>query len=310
MNKVASDGRIHAFVNSQGAITRRMTHSFHLAQVPASHSPYGRECRELFEVAAGKKLIGADGAGLELRMLAHYMARFDKGSYVNTVVNGSSKDGTDVHTMNQKFIGLNSRDAAKTWIYAYLYGAGNGKLGSVIYDDFTTEKREKFHAKYAAGPAREKALARLGGRARKAIEQGLPALGALQEKVKELSKKGYLKTVDGGRLRVRSAHSALNTLLQGGGAVVMKKALVVLVEHLMADGFVPNELTGELVRNDEALGFCVNVHDEWQVEADEHLAEYVGRLSCDAIRLAGEAFELRCPLAGEFGIGLNWSETH
>jgi len=310
MKKVGPDGRIHAFVNSQGAVTRRMTHSFHMAQVPASHSPYGKECRELFEVAGGKRLIGADAAGLELRMLAHYMARFDKGSYVNTVVNGSSKDGTDVHTMNQKFIGLNSRDAAKTWIYAYLYGAGNQKLGTVIYDDFTDEKRTKFHAKYPAGDQRDKALARLGGRARKAIEQGLPALGALQERVKELSKKKYLKTVDGGRLRVRSAHAALNTLLQGGGAVVMKKSLVMLVEALIADGFIPNDVTGQLVRNGEVLGFVVNVHDEWQIEADAHLAEYVGQLSCDAIRLAGEAFELRCPLAGEFGVGSNWAETH
>jgi hypothetical protein len=311
LKRVGPDGRIHGRVNTLGAVTRRMTHSYpNMAQVPAVRAPYGKDCRGLFMVGEGNKLVGCDAEGLELRMLAHYMARFDGGAYVNTVVNGNKDDGTDVHTVNQKFIGLNSRDAAKTWIYAYLYGAGNLKLGSVMYDDFTDEKRTKFHAKYPAGDLRDRALARLGTRARRSVEEGLPALGKLQEKVKELAKRGYLKTVDGGRLRVRSAHAALNTLLQGGGAVVMKKALVILFDKLIAEGFVPNDLTGELVRYHETIGFVANIHDEFQLEVPEHIAEWLGQLSSDAIREAGEQFTLRCPLAGAYQVGNTWADSH
>src|SRR3546814_16418158 len=112
-------------------------------------------------------------SGLELRMLAHYMAKFDGGEYANTVVNGKKEDGTDVHTVNQKLIRLNSRNSAKTWIYAYLYGAGLLKLGMVIYEDFSPEQREAFNAKHEAGQVREKAIAGLGGQAKKRYEAGL-----------------------------------------------------------------------------------------------------------------------------------------
>ncbi len=312
IKRVGPDGRMHGRVNTLGAITRRMTHSCpNVAQVPAVRAPYGKQCRSLFTVAEGNRLVGCDAEGLELRMLAHYMAKFDGGAYVNTVVNGNKDDGTDVHTVNQKFIGLNSRDAAKTWIYAYLYGAGHLKLGSVMHADFTEAKREKFHTKYAAGEDRDRALARLGNRARKSVEEGLPALGRLQKRVKELATRdGSLKTVDGGKLKVRSAHAALNTLLQGGGAVVMKKALVILYGQILADGFVPNVLTGQLVRGDAVIGFVANIHDEYQLEVPAALAEEIGQKAADAIRLAGEAFDMRCPLAGAYQIGLTWADSH
>lgn len=309
--KVGPDGRIHGRVNTLGAVTRRMTHRDpNMAQIPAVRAPYGARCRALFTVPAGKKLVGCDAEGLELRILAHYMAKFDGGLYVETVVNGKKEDQTDVHSVNQKLIGLNSRDSAKTWIYAYLYGAGGLKLGRIIYEDYTEAQRAAFNAKHPAGGEREKALVRLGVRARKRVEAGLPALGKLQEAVRRLSARKYLKTVDGGQLRVRSAHAALNTLLQGGGAVVVKKALVLLFNQLRADGFVPNLLTGELRRGDEVIGFVANVHDEFQMEVPENLAEDVGRLAAEAIRRAGEALSLRCPLAGAYQVGLCWADSH
>lgn len=308
---VRSDGRIHGRVNTLGAVTRRMTHSTpNMAQVPSARSPYGPECRALFCVAEGNKIVGCDAEGLELRMLAHYMAKFDGGAYVKTVVEGNKDDGTDVHTVNQNFIGLNSRDSAKTWIYAYLYGAGNPKLGSVIVDDMTEAKRAKFFARYPAGDTRVRALARLGKQARDRVEAGLPALGKLQAKVKRLAASGYLPTVDGGKLRVRSAHAALNTLLQGGGAVVMKKALIIFYNQLIEDGFDPDNFSGALKRGAEIMGFVANVHDEFQMEVPEHLADYVGQTAADAIRRAGEAFDLRCPLAGAYEVGNTWADSH
>lgn len=316
LKAVQADGRIRGFVNTMGAITRRMTHSRpNKAQVPSLVNakgvvPYGKECRSLFTVDKGNKLCGCDAEGLELRMLAHYMAKFDGGSYGDTVINGVKEDGTDVHTVNQRLIRLNSRNSAKTWIYAYLYGAGLLKLGMVIYEDFSPSQREAFNAKHEAGQAREKAIAVIGRRARIRVELGLPALGQLQEKVKRLAASGFLQTLDGSKLPVRSAHSALNTLLQGGGAIVMKKALVILYNRLLEAGWVPDIVTGKFHRGDDVMGFVANVHDEYQMEVPEHLADEVGEMGKDAIRDAGVAFGMRVPLAGSFDKGDNWAEAH
>lgn len=107
---VQKDGRIHGGVITNGAVTGRMTHKNpNMAQVPAVRTPYGHECRSLFTVPPGKKLVGIDASGLEVRCLAHYMARYDKGAYVKVVLTG------DIHTVNQKAAGIDTRDNAKTF---------------------------------------------------------------------------------------------------------------------------------------------------------------------------------------------------
>lgn len=313
LKKVEADGRIHGRVNPNGAVTGRMTHySPNVAQVPkvkvdaagatlkAYAGHYGYECRSLFTVAPGKKLVGCDAEGLELRMLAHYMARFDNGAYIETVVSGKKSDGSDVHSVNTKAAGLRLRDNGKTFIYAYLYGAGNFKLGTVVIDDMTPEQREAFFAKHPSGEPRDKATAALGAKARRRIEQGLPALGKLQELVKDKARRGFLKGPDGRLIYTRSLHSALNTLLQGGGAVVMKKALVILRDTLHAQGFLMGTHWSPVA----------NVHDEVQLEVDENIADLVGRTAADAIRQAGEHYGLQCPLAGAYDVGVRWSDTH
>lgn len=323
LKKVRADGRLHGRVNTLGAITRRMSHSDpNMAQVPTVKvdtdgakllgfaGGYGVECRGLFIVAPGKKLVGCDAEGLELRMLGHYMAKHDGGAYADAVVNGKSSDGTDVHTVNQRLIGFNSRYNAKTFIYAYLYGAGALKLGSIVVDDMDDERRSKFFAKHPAGRPREQGMARLGRRAKQRVEEGLPALGKVQKAVQRAAAKKVLKTIDGGLLRVRSAHSALNTLLQGGGAVLMKKALVMFVDSLFADGWTVDPLTGVFSKGDHTFGFVANVHDEFQKEVDEAIAEAMGQLAADAIREAGEAYNLRCPMAGAYQTGLTWADSH
>ncbi|WP_109798694.1 DNA polymerase [Novosphingobium meiothermophilum] len=313
LKMVKPDGRIHGRVNSNGAVTGRMTHSDpNVAQVAkvkvdkdgnilkGIRGGYGYELRSLFTVPKGKKLVGVDAEGLELRMLSHYMARYDGGKYADTVVNGDKKDGTDVHSVNRDLVGLNTRDNAKTWKYAYLYGAGNWKLGFTAYEDMGDNKRAAFNAKYPPGKAKDDALSRLGATGRRKIEQGLPALGALQAAVQEKAKTGYLRGLDGRKLRVRGMHSALNTLLQSGGAIVMKKALVLAYEEFLARGWT----------HGKEFAFVANVHDEFQIEAEEHLAEEIGSIAAAAIRRAGEAFNLRCPLAGSKDIGIRWSDTH
>lgn len=275
---VTPHGRIHGSVNSNGAVTGRMTHSSpNLAQVPASGSPFGHECRELFTVPQGFKLVGCDASGLELRMLAHYMGRYDGGAYGEVVVNGKKEDGTDIHTVNQKAAGLPTRDDAKTFVYALLYGAGDAKIGSII-----------------------KGSADAGKRLKERFFKNLPALAQLKDAIDKTVPRGYLLGLDGRKLFVRSAHSALNTLLQSAGALVMKKAQWILDVKLQAMGLTPQV----------DYAFVLTVHDEFQLEVREDLAETVGELAKASIKEAGVYFKLRCPLDGEAAVGNNWAETH
>lgn len=310
MGTVTADGRIHGTVHSNGAVTGRMTHnSPNLAQVPkvkagddgpllGEEGGWGYECRSLFgPTRPGKVQVGCDAAGLELRMLGHYMAPWDDGEFARAVVQGSKADGTDNHSLTQKAAGLNSRDNAKTFIYALLYGAGDFKLGTIVYDDMTEKQQATFNAKTGR---RERQLAALGKARRARLMEGLPALGRLTAAVKDKAKKTQtLRGLDGRILLVRSDHAALNTLLQSGGAVVMKKALALLDDAIHNNP----DLAGR-------VDFMLNVHDEFQMETDPEIAELVGQLAADSIRLAGEHFNLKCPLAGEYDIGRNWAETH
>jgi DNA polymerase I-like protein with 3'-5' exonuclease and polymerase domains len=268
---VGSDGRVHGRVITNGAVTGRMTHMKpNMAQIPNSGSPYGPECRQCWTVEEGNVLVGCDASGLELRMLAHYMR--DEG-YVKTVCEGSSKDGTDVHTVNQKAAGLQTRDQAKTFIYAFLYGAGPAKIGSIVGGSATA-----------------------GQKLINAFLKGTPALQRLRDKVSVYASKGYVPGLDGRKIWVRSEHAALNSLLQGAGAIVMKKALVIF--------------DGKIKANKWDVKFVANVHDEFQFECSPEIADTVGKAAVESIREAGVAYNLRCPLDGEYKVGRNWRETH
>ena len=271
LEAVGKDGRVHGKVITNGAVTGRMTHSGpNMAQIPNSSSIYGPECRECWTVEDGNVLVGCDASGLELRMLAHYMKDDD---YVRTVTEGNSKAGTDVHSVNQRAAGLLTRDAAKTFIYAFLYGAGDAKIGSIVGGNAKDGKKLK-----------EKFL------------RSTPSLASLINKVSKQAAKGYVPGLDGRRIWVRSEHSALNSLLQGAGAVVMKKALVIF----------DNKRTA----NKWPVKYVVNVHDEAQLECPKDIAEEVGKAFKQSIVEAGEHYKLRCPLDGEYKIGRNWRETH
>jgi DNA polymerase-1 len=268
---VGADGRVHGRVITNGAVTGRMTHMKpNMAQIPNSGSPYGPECRQCWTVEEGNVLVGADASGLELRMLAHYMKDDD---YVKTVTEGNSKEGTDVHTVNQHAAGLPTRDSAKTFIYAFLYGAGASKIGSIV-----------------GGNAKD------GQHLIDRFMAGTPALKRLRDKVAVYASKGFVPGLDGRKIWVRSEHAALNSLLQGAGAIVMKKALVILDEKFR--------------RNNIDAKFVANVHDEWQIECSPDIADVVGKAAVQSIKEAGIAYNLRCPLDGEYKVGRNWRETH
>lgn len=296
--------RIHGNVTTNGAVTGRMTHaSPNVAQTPSVGAPYGSECRDCWIATPGLKLVGIDAEGLELRGLGHFMAPYDAGEFANAVVNGRKEDETDVHSRNRKGARLNKRDSAKTFIYALIYGAQGEKLGSIVYDDFTDEQRTRFNAKYPPSKkkARRAALRHLGDARKASLMESMPALQNLIDAVAHAVKtKGFLRGLDGRLLHIRSPHAALNTLLQSAGAVVMKKALVLFEATVAA----PLRAKGATVE------YVANIHDEFQIETEDTNAEFVGKSAAECITRAGEHFKFRCPLAGAYGVGDSWKDTH
>ena len=265
VDAVQDDGRVHGYVNANGAVTGRMTHSSpNMGQVPAVYSPYGRECRDVWTVPEGYKLVGMDASGLELRMLAHYMN--DEG-YTNEILTG------DIHTTNQLAAGLETRDQAKTFIYAFLYGAGDAKIGSIV-----------------GGTAKN------GKRLKEEFLGNTPALGRLRERVGVAAGRGYVLGLDRRRIAIRSSHAALNSLLQSAGAIIMKKALCLLDEYATLWG-IDYHIIG-------------NIHDEIQTEVREKDAEVFGRLATSCVEAAGLFYKLNCPLAGDYKVGNSWADTH
>lgn len=283
---IKEDGRIHGYVNHNGAITGRCTHNKpNVTQVPRvkmdkeTKKPklgwkngLGWECRSLFTARPGWALVGADAAGLELRMMAHYMAKYDGGAYVKVVTEA------DPHENNRLSAGLDTRDRAKTFVYAMVYGAGNGKLGKVI------------------GGSAER-----GRQAREKFFRSLPAYAKLDHSVKAAaSRNKVLRIPDGRLLHVRSDYASLNTLFQGTGAIIMKAAVVFFHRALEAQG----------------LRHCVDyaqvhfAHDEIQSECRPEIAEIVGKAKVEAFKEAGRFLGLACPLDGEYKIGRTWAETH
>lgn len=321
-------GAIHANVNTLGAVTGRCTHSSpNIAQVPKVGSAYGEECRRLFIARPGYKLVGIDLAGVELRCLSHYMARFDGGAYGKAVVEGSSKDESDVHSLNAKALGLTphtvynvfgkqktGRDIAKTFIYAFLYGAGDEKLGSIVgvSDEelarFPTTQRGRWTKAEqrllrdgrAVDPINVSMIVK-GGMLKARFLKQTPALDKLREQVVEKAKKAkHLIGLDGRVLFVRSAHSALNTLLQSAGAVLAKEATVI--------GYDKTIQRGWQWADDWAL--VAHIHDELQNEAREEIADEVGLTVVEAMREAGQKYNMRVPIDGAYKVGCNWAETH
>lgn len=315
--KKERNGRIHGGVATVGAVTRRMTHSNpNVAQTPTAHAPYGMECRSLFTSTAGFVLVGCDADSLEARCLAGYMARYDLGAYVETLLKGDKSNGTDIHSQNARGLGLDpsksyrigandigGRDVAKTWFYAFLYGAGDWKLGVNL------------------GATGSDAQIKAVGKAAK--ESFLRAFPALADLIKDIKKRafgyfkqvkhpdgsvgrikvpgrGYLIALDGGKIAVRHEHASLNTLLQSAGAIIMKVALVIADADLQLAGLSP-------CRDYE---FCANIHDEWQLDVLPQHVDLVKDILQEAIRKAGEELNFKCPLAGNADSGPNWAATH
>lgn len=262
---IQADGRVHGKVITNGAISGRATHhSPNMAQVPNLDALYGKECRALWTVDQGNVLVGVDLAQLELRCLAHYMNDDD---YTKTLLEG------DIHEKNRLAAGLNTRAEAKRFGFAFLYGAGASKIGTIL----------------GCSPQE-------GARVINRYLKALPKLEKLRQKVEKHASTGQIPGLDGRRLNIRSTHSALNTLLQGAGAIISKQWI--------------REATKELRRRKIHYRLIAWVHDEIQIETAEADGEIVGQICVEAARTAGNILNTKCPMDAEYHIGRNWSESH
>lgn len=295
---LTSEGKIHGSVNPNGAVTGRASHAFpNLAQVPkvsknkkgiqrGLEGKYGYECRELFGPPPGWTQVGVDASGLELRCLAHYMYPYDNGAYAHEVVNG------DVHTLNQNAAGLEKRDDAKTFIYAFLYGAGDAKIGRIVKGTATDGKRLK--GKFLDQTPAIKSL-------RDAIRDTLVAEEFRGRVVKWARR--YLFGLDGRALYIRAIHSALNTLLQSAGALVCKKWAIRTEERLLERGLKHGW--------DGDFAFMLWIHDEIQVAArTPEIAQIIVEEAEQAMKDTQAFFRFRVALTTEGKVGANWAETH
>jgi len=273
LRKLRPDGKLTASGITIGTPTYRFRHSI-VVNVPkaASYVPFGWQMRSLFTVPRGRRLVGHDASGLELRMLAHYINDDD---FSKEVVDG------DIHTKNQVAAGLPTRDAAKTFIYAFNYGAGDVKIGRIV------------------GGGRKE-----GKRIKSEFLANNPKLATLIEQAQRAAGRGYLVGLDGRKIRMRrdkdsgqvQVRKALNTLLQAAGATVMKYSMIMLDEWDRIEGLDAKKV--------------IDMHDEGQTDVAKDDAERHAELAADSVRAAGEYLQLNVPLAGEAKIGLNWAQTH
>jgi DNA polymerase-1 len=317
--KLCRKGKIHGSINPNGAVTGRATHSYpNISQVPAGSSPYGHECRELFGVPPGWILVGSDASGLELRCLAHFMAKYDGGKYGNALLR------EDIHWVNVLSMGLTTsarikddpyhevlRGGAKTFIYGFLYGSGDEKSGRIVYDIILKCKAlglpyKDLVDKYFAGsesPSSDE-LKRAGSALKSSFMKKLPALKKLIKAVKDAAKANKsLKGLDGRRIHIRSLHSCLNALLQSAGGLTCKQWLVFLEEDLQARGLKHGW--------DGDYAFCAWSHDECQIACrTPEVAELIASIAKEMVTKSGDHFNFRCRLDGDSKTGLTWAETH
>lgn len=276
------DGKMHGDVVTNGCITGRCAHKNpNMAQVPGVYSPYGKECRALFYVPKGYLLMGVDAKALELRCLAGYLSRWDKGEYAALVVDPE----VDIHTYNQERFGVSTRDISKRLLYGMLYGCGGVKAGSII------DPNEKD----------ETVLRKLGSTAINSFLEGVPALKSLKEEINSyLTQRDYLIGLDRRQLYCRSAFKGLNVLLQSAGAILMKQVVINLNTALDKLGLIYGEDWMQLAM----------IHDEIQLACLPEYTDLVMAQALDAFPAAQKFFKFACKIEGDAKIGYTWADTH
>lgn len=271
-NTIEEDGCIHHSCTLATQTGRNAHRGPNLGQVVSA--PWARE---LFVPHSGMVMVGSDLEGLELRCLGHYLHRFDEGSFARVVLEG------DIHQQNADRVGC-SRSEVKTLTYAFIYGAGDLKLGHSLRPELSD--------------AQKKAL---GSDLRKKFLAAIPGLEPLVDAVKmKVRTTGRIKGLDGRPIFCRAEHSSLNFLLQSAGAILSKRWVVTTQEMLDNAGLTYNV---DYTR-------CAYVHDEQQFSVVPSEVLQVQTICIAAAPKAGEYYGFKVPIAAAAMTGDNWAKTH
>jgi DNA polymerase I-like protein with 3'-5' exonuclease and polymerase domains len=270
---ITKEKKIHGKIVTNGAVTGRCTHfNPNLANVSSKAVKYGNEMRSLFIAPTNMVMCGIDFSGLELRVLANYLFNYDSGDFQKSLLEA------DIHSENQKLLGLSSRDKAKTFIYAYIYSAGNERISEILGVSITEAKR-----------------------IRETFEKAIPALKNLKNAVAlKYRNQKWIYGLDKRKLMCRAEYSSLNTLIQSAGALLVKAGTVIVNNDLQEAGFV----WGKDYR------MVLHVHDEMQFVVHKDKLEEFKIIAGTLFNKTKEYFNFKCDLAGEIKVGTNWSETH
>lgn len=277
IDAIRPDGTVAATGWALGTPTSRVRHEV-VANVPKAEEGVvlGRECRSIFAARPGRKLVGVDASGLELRCLAHYVG---SPELVDIVVNGKKEDGTEIHTVLWKACDplVPSRSIQKNVTYGWLYGASDKKLGQTAgHPDHVAEK--------------------VGREIRRRMVRAIPGLEKLMKQIERAAKQGWIKAIDGRKIEIRMKHAALNTLLQSCGSILVK----------MAQCYMNNKIRQRKLDAFQVISY----HDEVELDSHPDCAQEAGQYFVEGLKWAGEQVGFRCPLDGEVKIGLNWADVH
>jgi len=271
-NTIEEDGCIHHSCTLATQTGRNAHRGPNLGQVVSA--PWARE---LFVPHPGMVMVGADLEGLELRTLSHYLHRFDDGNFARVVLDG------DIHQQNADRVGV-TRPQVKTLTYAFIYGAGDAKLGHSLHPELSDAQKKT-----------------LGGELRRKFLDAIPGLEPLIEAVKmKVREYGRLRALDGRPIFCKAEHAALNYLLQSAGAIVSKRWVVIGQDLLDQAGLT----------YDIDYTRCAYVHDEVQLSVVPQEVDRVKQLLENAAPMAGDYYGLRIPITASADSGPNWASTH
>jgi DNA polymerase I-like protein with 3'-5' exonuclease and polymerase domains len=271
-NTIGEDGCIHHSCTLSTITGRNAHRGPNLGQVVSA--PWARQ---LFVPHPGMVMVGADLEGLELRALGHYLSSYDQGAFAEVVVNG------DIHQQNADRVGC-TRKEVKTITYAFIYGAGDAKLGHSLNP--------------ALSDAQKKAL---GQDLRRKFLDAIPGLEPLIDAVKlKVRSAGQLRGLDGRPIFCRAEHASLNFLLQSSGAILSKRWLVVGQDMLDSAGLTYNI---DYTR-------CAYVHDEQQFSVVPAEVDRFKQILVASAPEAGRYYNFRVPITAAADHGESWGDTH
>ena len=262
--------RLHGRMWVIGTPTYRARHEV-ITNLPSVDAAWGKEMRSLFICEDGYKVVGADSAGNQMRALCHYIG---DDAFTKEVTSG------DIHSYNANILGCD-RGAAKRWLYAYLFGGGGKKLGTILTG---------------------KPNATSGDASKKKYQSAIPGLGKLKSKLDQIYQQtnhgygnAFIPGLDGRRVYVGSAHQALNYLLQSAEAITCKAAVGYAMHKIREEGLDAYPV--------------IFYHDEMAWVAKESDAARVLEICVESFKEAPKQFNVQC-MDGDGVIGSCYADVH